>query len=248
MEAVLNSRLKNVTSVADRVADFQRDAELGFGFFTGAKSSAAFTEVSEASEGLLAIYNEFLSDFLITQQYAQYNLTESDSLLINISPASFYTPEGKIRYIVNYRDTTGLRVEDPTLLAELKSMTQQEVDRISQLAFMSAFKNYDQQVKALKDYYPEIKNNYRRNIDIMIKNKEVEAAIEKIPTSAAYEAYSKERKFVNVVPASDSYSEIKEQVESALLGLSAFKQIYGENFFGNLDSVHIEIIDQLTII
>jgi hypothetical protein len=173
-------------------------------------------------------------------------LSESDSLLINIDEASFYTPNEKLRYVVDYEDSSGLRVEDPTLLAELKIRAMQIVDRVGQLAFMDAFKNYEQQIAALNEYYPGIKNDYRRNIDVMIQTKEVEAAIEKLPSSAAFKAYLNEKTLCETIPVSDSYSEIKQQIESALLGLGTFKQVYGENFFGNLDSVHIEIINQLS--
>jgi hypothetical protein len=79
----------------------------------------------------------------------------------------------------------------------------------------------------------------------MIKSKELEAAIEELPESAAYDAYLKEKSYVQLVPMSDSYSAIKEEVESALISTGAFKQIYSDNFFGTLDTIHIEIINQM---
>ena len=51
--------------------------------------------------------------------------------------------------------------------------------------------------------------------------------------------------FATEIPVTDSYSEIKDQVESTLLSTGAFRQIYGDNFFGNLDTLHIEIIAHL---
>jgi hypothetical protein len=138
-----------------------------------------------------------------------------------------------------------VRVEDPTLLAELKSKAINEADRISQLPYMPAFENYQNKIEELKEYYPQIKAKYRRNIDIMIKTKEIESVLAKLPNSAVYDAYVKEKLYVQVIPVSDSYSEIKDQIESALISLGSFKQVYSDNFFGNLDSVHIELIDQL---
>jgi hypothetical protein len=245
MQDVNTSRLKNLTSVADRVADFQAEIKSGFDYFLSANNDKRFEKVTKASEELSAVYNKFLSDFFITQQFAQYNLSESDSLLINISNESFFTPNQRLRYIVNYNDSTGLRVEDPTLLAELKEKAEPAIENISQLSFMSAFKDYEQQIDSLKNYYPEVKKRYRRNIDIMIQTKEIEGALDKLTTSAAFDAYEKEKIFVQSVPKSDSYSEIKDDLESSLLGIGTFLQVYQENFFGNLDSVHIEIINQL---
>jgi hypothetical protein len=246
MNEVNSTELKNVTSVSDRVADFQRDANAGFAYFLSASTSSGFEQTNKASEDLSTVYNEFLTDFLITEQYAQYALPESDSLLINISEASFYTPTDHKRYIINFADSSGLRVEDPTLLEELKTKASQEAERISQLPFMDAFAVYQAKVQELKEYYPQIKKKYRRNIDIMIKTKEIDEVLERLPNSAVYDAYLKEKAFTEIVPESDSYSEIKDQIEASLISLGSFQQVYSENFFGNLDSTHIELIDQLT--
>lgn len=245
MNDVNSTKLKSLTSVADRVADFQRDASDGFSFFLNNNSGTYFNNVTTASEDLAAVYREFLSDFLITEEYSQYNLTESDSLLINISDNSFFTPRDHQRYIVTLDDSINLRVEDPTLLGELKAKAEAEASQLGQLPFMEAFANYQQQLDVLKDFYPEIKAKYRRNIDITIKTKEVEATVDEIPNSAAFDAYLKIKSFTENIPVTDSYSQIKDQVESTLLSTGAFRQIYGDNFFGNLDTLHIEIINHL---
>ncbi len=245
MNEVNSTKLKSLTSIADRVADFQRDADDGFSFFLNNNSGTSFNGVTAASEDLIAVYREFLSDFLITEEYSQYILTESDSLLINISENSFYTPRDHQRYIVTLDDSIYLRVEDPTLLEELKSKAEAEASQLVQLPFMEAFANYQQQLDAIRDYFPQIKAKYRRNIDITIKTKEVEATLDEIPSSAAFDAYLKSKSFTEKIPVTDSYSEIKDQVESTLLSTGAFRQIYGDNFFGNLDTLHIEIIAHL---
>jgi competence protein ComGC len=242
MSEVEGSRLKSLTSVADRVADFQRDASDGFSYFLTNLTGSSY---SEASEDLANVYREFLSDFLITEDYAQYTLGESDSLIINISERSFYTPRDHLQYIVSTADSAGIRVEDPTLLDELKSMTENSINNIKQLQFMTAFENYQNQIDSLRGFYPQVKAKYRRNIDVTIKTKEIEAILDEIPTSAAFDAYLKTKSYVDVVPQSDSYSEIKDEIESALLSMGAFRQIYKDSFFGNLDTVHIELIGQL---
>jgi len=242
MSDVEGSRLKSLTSVADRVADFQQDASEGFSYFLTNNAGSSY---SNASEDLASVYTEFLSDFLITEEYAQHKLSETDSLLIYISESSFYTPRGRLQYIVSVDDSTGIRIEDPTLLDDLKSMTENSVNSLKQMPFMAAFENYQDQIDSLMGFYPEIKAKYRRNIEVTIKTKEIEAVIEEIPTNAAFEAYLKSKSYVDHVPQSDSYSEIKDEVESALLSVGAFRQIYANNFFGNLDTVHVELIDQL---
>jgi len=242
MGEVEGSKLKAVTSVADRVADFQRDADDGFSYFM---SNVSGTSYSESSEDLANVYREFLSDFLITEEFALYALSEKDSLLINISERSFYTPRGQLQYIVSKSDTAGIRVEDPTLLTEIKSMSENSVNSLKQLAFMAAFENYQNQIDSLLGFYPEIKAKYRRNIEVTIKTKEIEAVLDEVPTGAAFSAYLKTKSYVDAIPQSNSYSEIKDKTESALVSTGAFIQIYKDSFFGNLDSVHVDLIDQL---
>jgi hypothetical protein len=220
MSDVEDSRLKSLTSVSDRVADFQRDASDGFSFF---QTNRTETSYSVASEDLASVYQEFLSDFLITEE----------------------SPRARLQYIFSKDEAAGIRVEDPTLLNELKSMTENSVNKLKQLAIIPAFENYQNEIDSLRGFYPEIKAKYRRNIEITIKTKEIEAVLEQIPTSAAYEAYLKTKSFVDVVPQSDSYSEIKDKIESTLISVGAFKQIYGDSFFGNLDTVHVELINEL---
>jgi hypothetical protein len=241
MGDVEGSRLKSVTSVADRVADFQTAVSSGFSYFLSGGTGA----YSEASSDLANVYTEFLSDFLITEEYAQYAMSETDSFLINISDRSFYTPRDQLRYIVSIDDSARLRVEDPTLLEEIKIMSDPVAIEISQLSFMDAFENYQNQVDSLRRFYPQIKTRYRRNIEVTIKTKEIEAVLEKLPTTAVFDAYYKTKSYADVVPQSDSYSEIKDQIESALINIGIFKQIYGDSFFGNLDSVHVELIGEL---
>jgi len=242
MGDVEGSKLKSVTSVADRVADFQRDAEDGFSYFLSNVSGSSY---SESSEDLANVYREFLSDFLITEEFAQYTLSEKDSLLINISERSFYTPRDRLQYIVNTEDSSGIRVEDPTLLTELKLMSENSVNSLKQLPFMAAFENYQNQIDSLLGFYPEIKAKYRRNIEVTIKTKEIEAVLDEVPTGAAFSAYLKIKSYVDAIPQSDSYSEIKDKTESALVSTGAFIQIYGDSFFGNLDSVHVDLIKEL---
>jgi hypothetical protein len=242
MGEVEGSKLKSVTSVADRVADFQRDADEGFSYFVSNVSGSSY---SESSEDLANVYQEFLSDFLVTEEYAQYTLSETDSLLINISDRSFYTPRDRLQYIVNKNDSAGIRVEDPTLLAELKVMSENSVNSLKQLPFMAAFENYQNEIDSLRGFYPEIKTKYRRNIEVTIKTKEIEAVLDEVPTGTAFSAYLKTKSYVDDIPQSDSYSEIKDKTESALLSTGAFIQIYGDSFFGNLDSVHVDLIREL---
>jgi len=157
MNAIEKSKLKSLTSVADRVADFQSDINDGLSYFLANKDENSFNVVVSFSEDLTGVYREFLTDFLVTEEYAQYALSETDSLIINISDNNFYTPRDHLPYVMSFDDSASLRIEDPTLLEELRTMASKEADQMSRLPFMSAFDNYQKNIDSLKSFYPQIK-------------------------------------------------------------------------------------------
>ena len=165
--------------------------------------------------------------------------------VINISERNFYTPRDHLQYVFSNNDSAGIRIEDPVLLDELKTQTLNSVNNLKQVPFFAAFENYQNKIDSLKTYYQVIRTNYRRNFDVTITAKEIDAIVEKIPTSGAFEAYLKMKSFVDVVPQSNSYSEIKDEIEASLISVGTFRQIYEDNFFGNLDTIHVELIDDL---
>jgi hypothetical protein len=191
------------------------------------------------------VYQNFLADFFITENYAQYSLTETDSLLLYLTDENFYTPISKKPYIITFQDTLGLTVEDPTLLEELKEKTLPQVSAIEELPILNAFSTYADDLDSLKTFYWDVRGNYRRNLDIRIKALEIDDELLKLKEGTAYDSYQKLKDFVEIVPMTNSFSEMKDQVENSLISLGIFKQIYTDNIFGNLDTAHVYILDDL---
>ena len=244
MNDVRASELRAVTSVSDRVEDFLGSINDGFNNLKKENINANIQKTGEAVAGFGSIYQKFLEDFLVTEKYAQYKLSETDSLLLNISEANFYTPQG-LEYNIETRDTLGVWVEDPTLLPELQEKVLPLVEEIRQMDFIKAYQAYDSNLDSLKHYYLEVKNAYRKNSEVFIKTKELDLEIENIKSSTAFDSYKKLQKFIDKVPNNKSFSEVKELVNDALVSVGSFKQIYGERIFGNLDSIHVKIINEL---
>jgi len=234
-------KLKSATTVADRVADFQGKIETGF-------SNATSSGVSDAqvkSQDLVAVYQEFLNDFIITQFYAQYRLSDTDSFLLALNEDNFVTPDDRIPYIVSLGDSLDIRVEDPTLLEELKNRSTPLSEIAGQLPFMTGFKEYSRTLDSLQTFYLEVKRTYRRNLDVTIKTKELDDLIPRIKDVGAFTAYNSLSAFAEIVPESDSYSEIQELIGEGLISSGSFIQIYKDNFFGRLDTLHLELLGHL---
>jgi hypothetical protein len=90
-----------------------------------------------------------------------------------------------------------------------------------------------------------VKRTYRRNLDITIKTKELDDLLSRIKEVGAFSAYSSYKSFIDLVPQSDSFSEIRDVSAEALIATGSFIQIYNDNFFGKLDTLHKELIGHL---
>jgi hypothetical protein len=245
---VVNSieKLKMQTTIADRVSDFQDEIATGFATILKLNKQSALNEARRAGEEINRVYQEFLSDFLVTEKYAQHRLSETDSLLLLLSDDNFYTPESKKPYLVSFDDSAGVTIEDPTLLSELRNRTNSSVQIIKELPFMSGYLSYMEQLDALQDFYLQVKTRYRRNLEVTIKTKELDEVISKIKDAPSLRAYTAFQDFVNIVPNSNSFTEIKDQIESALINTGIFKQIFQKHLFGQFDTLHVQIIDHLS--
>ena len=238
-------RLKQNTTVADRIADFMGKVSSGFSGLNSTKHSSAISDAQIKADDLGLVYQEFLGDFLVTQYYAQYKLTDTDSMLLALNEDNFTTPIDNLPYIIELGDSMDIRVEDPILLESLKNMAMAQVERGKQLPFMSAFAEYEMTLDSLQIYYMEVKRYYRRNLDVTIKTKELDDLLSRLKNVGAFSAFGSFKAFVDQVPQSDSYSGIKELSSEALIATGSFVQIYGDNFFGKLDTLHNELIGHL---
>jgi len=124
-------------------------------------------------------------------------------------------------------------------------MAVKETDLIKQVPILQAFSGYENELDSLQRFYMMVKKANRRNLDITIKTKELDDAINKMKEVLAFDSYTKLNSFVEEIPPTDSYSLIKDKTEDALVSVGSFLQIYENNIFGNLDTIHVQIIDHL---
>jgi len=245
MTEVNSTELKQRTAVADRVADFQQSISSGFRSLNQNNLSAEISDAQKASVQVDNVYKYFLSDYLTTEKFVQYRLTNVDSMLLNLSDQNFYTPLENKPYTFQFMDTLGLIVEDPTLLDEARDMALASVEEIKVLPFFETYNNYSNILDSLKAFSLEVKTKYRRNAEVHFKTKDVEALITDLKETSTMSSHENLYTFVAEVPSSNSFSDIKDMVENALVGVGLFKQIVETKIFGKLDTVHLELLGEL---
>jgi hypothetical protein len=237
--------LKQRTAVADRVADYQQAITTGFKNLNQNNISTEITNSQAASEQVNNVYEGFLSDYLTTEKYVQYSLTDVDSMLLNINEENFYTPREKKLYSFQFMDTLGFVVEDPTLLDELKDRAMTSVEEIKKLSFIETYKMYLNNLDSLHAFALEVKAKYRRNAEVHFKTKDIETLITELKSTSTLSSHENLYKFAFEVPTSNSYSEVKAMVENALLGVGVFEQIAESQIYGKLDTIHLELISEI---
>ena len=245
MLEVNSTELKHRTAVADRVADFQQAIESGFRNLNQSNMSTEISNSQNASVKVDSVYKYFLKDYLTTEKYVQYNLTDVDSMLLNINEQNFYTPLENKPYSYQFMDTLGLIVEDPTLLDDIRENALISVEEIKDLPFFETYKTYSNALDSLNAFAFEVKTKYRRNAEVHFKTKDIEALIMELKSTSTMSSHENLFKFASEVPSSNSFSEIKVMVENALLGLGLFKQIVETQIYGKLDTVHLELITEM---
>lgn len=242
-KAVDDTRIRENTSVSARIQVFvektnSTTSELGL-----LNKSSAISDAQTTTKNLENLYQTFLRDYIVTSRTAQYTLEVEDSMVLFISDKDFYCPVSKEPYKLSIApDSSDIKVESPILLEELRDMVKPIADKVSKMTFLNHYQTYLDTLQSIHKRGLAIKQELRRNIDITVKNKEIEEKINKYKNGSEYSAASNLREFVSMVYNSQSYSEIKESVENARNAIGIFEQVYGGNVFANIDSLNSGLI------
>jgi hypothetical protein len=240
--------IKENTSVADRIKNFKQKIDDAFAEMKSADKNSNISKAAEINNVLKGIYEEFLGKFFITSKKALYSLSVEDSLVIGLVEDNFYSPvllpsgEKQMYKIIISDDSSAVKVESPILLEDLRTKAAPVAEIVNKLTLLPRYEEYFDSLISIKNKSLAIKSQLRRNPDIFFKQKEVAALISKYNDISLYSAYSDLNKFTKDLPETQSYSKIKANIEIALSGSRMFKQAYQDNFFGNLDSLHIDLV------
>jgi len=245
-KAVQSSDISNHTTVPARIRNFAGKISDEFAEIAKANKSEDIKLAADLNSQLNQTYEQFLQNYIITSKQAQYTLSLQDSMILFISEENFYSPVSKEPYkIIIDKDSADVRIESPLLLEELREKVKPVADKIAQLDFLNNFIDYNDTLKAIQQKAKNIKNEIRRNIDITIKNKEIDEKVTKYVNGSEFNAVMNLREFVDVVNNSQSYSKLKESLETARNGVSILEQVYSQNLFDNIDSLNSSLIADL---
>ena len=246
VKRVNRSELVNVTSVGDRVKDFKHNVDKAFAKISKLAVEQELAKSRKNVEELDAIYNEFLKDYIITTNYAQFRLSEADSLVLHLTEENFYCPINKEMYIITIvDDSSSVRVESPVLLKELKEKAQKVAEKINALDLLPKYKAYLDTLESIRKKGQFIRKTLKRNTDIFIKYKEMEEVINRFNSIGVVVSYNDLNHFVDLAYNSLSYGEIKDNMENSLNAVRIFKQAYEEKVFGKLDTLHLSVLQEM---
>ena len=243
VKTVNRSDLVNITSVGDRIKDFKNAVDVAFENVKKTNPEKELEKCAEFNRKVEEIYNTFLGDFIITSKYALYKLSDSDSMILHLTEDNFFSPVTKEKYKLIFNDdSTDLKVESPILLNEVKEKASPIASEIKGLPFMNLFAAYSDTLEALKEKAYTIRKKIRKNTDVFIKYKEIEALVDEFNDISVYVAHHDCGLFAEKADSTESYSDLHTCTEKALNGIRIFKQAYSENIFGNLDSLHNDLL------
>ncbi len=239
---ILKSDLVNETSVADRMKDFRKDADESLNKMKAANFEEDVALADEISNRVDEKYQVFLGDFLITSKRALYRLADADSMVLHLTENNFFCPVtgGQVKIIIS-DDSTSIKIESPILTDELKEKLTPVVEETKNLALMSAFKSYIDNLDSINTKGYAIRKRLRKNTDIFIAYKEMEEIIKRFKEIIVVKSYTDLNTMIQTVPQSESFSELKEITKNSLAGIQVFNQAYTENTFGKLDTLHQDL-------
>lgn len=241
-------QLRVQTNIVYQLSDFQDKIN---GIFSNRKNYDFNTNVQLAESGkenIKQVYQEFLSDFLITENVAQFRLSDEDSLLINLSESNFYTPSGQKPYIITLMDSGAVSVEDPTLLPELQQKASVPIEKMNNLPFLAPIKSVFSVLDSILVLNDQVQKAYRRNTELSQHCIEI-----KFTTTLEINDLGEVKNFKNLIQALDalennnSFYGITKYLDMALVSIHQIDQRYQQNLF-RLDTVYTGLLAHITAV
>ncbi len=235
------------TSVSDRLKDFIKKVDDKINQVKEFNSLDNINSAIADTDRLNNLYQTFLADFLITSKFGMYRLSPEDSMVLYISEENLSCPVSGEGYVLMVApDSSDVKVESPLLVKEIKEKLMPLAEQISSLDFIPHYLEYKDSLDSILEKGKFIKSVIRRDLNITIKNKEIEEVNNKYYKGSEHTAADNLVKFVEAVRSSNSFSDLKQNIENARNAVGIFKQVYDGQVFANIDSLSRDIKDHLT--
>lgn len=251
-KAVEETEISSQTSVAARIKEFAGKVNNALSDIRQGNTTNDINTANASNQKFNDIYQVFINDFLVTSKPAQFRLSLEDSMVLYISEENFNSPISSEPYkLIITPDSSDIKIESPMLLDELREKVKPIADQVAALDFLPYYQTYLDTLNSIHQRGLEIKQELRRNIDITVKNKEIEEKIKKYMSGSEYTAAKELLNFSPVVYNTASYSELSTNIENARNAISIFDQVYSGNIFDNIDSLQADfskLIEEYNVI
>jgi hypothetical protein len=214
---IRNTDISKVSTVPDRLKKFIDQINANLQMLTSNFDTADKEALEVERQNLDELYKRYLSPefFMLTTGYSLTKLNETDSILISLAQEDFFCPDAQSVYIF---DTSGTRItiECPNLLDEFATKFREDVAPIQDLP---VYDQIDKLVKVIDSTKLVLDGNrglLRRNTDILLKIKELQAEFDQMKNVFFYRYVNEVGDFNELVENENRLSVLKPAIEDIL--------------------------------
>lgn len=209
--------IAKVSSVADRLAKFIDQINTNMQLLNTSNASKDGQTLEVEKQNLKELHQKFLSPefFILTKGASLTALSETDSIIINLTQNNFICPDSKQPYLI---DTMKARItiECPNLLDDIQKEFQACVEPIRDLPLYERITRLAGIIENTKIVLDENREELKRYTDVLLKIKELQAEFEEIKSIFFYRYANEVFEFVKLVDNEKKLSVLKPAIEDIL--------------------------------
>jgi competence protein ComGC len=206
-----------VSSVSDRLGKFIDQINTNLQLLNTSIASKDVQSLEVEKQNLKELHQKFLSPefFIITKSKSLTALSETDSIIINLSQNNFVCPDNKKPYIL---DTVKARItiECPNLLDDIQKEFQTCVKPIMDLPLYEGIREIDATLENTKTVLDKNREELKRYTDILLKIKELQAEFGDLKSVFFYKYAQDVNEFTQLVQSEKKLSVLRPAIENIL--------------------------------
>jgi hypothetical protein len=214
---IRNTDISKVSTVPDRLKKFIDQINTNIQMLTSNFDTADKEALEVERQNLDELYKKYLSPefFMLTTSYSLTKLNETDSVLISLTQQNFFCPDAQSPYII---DTTGIRIniECPNLLDEFAMKFNEDIAPIKDLVVYNQIDNLVNTIDSTKIILDQNRALLRRNTDILLKIKELQAEFDQMKNVFFYRYVKEVAEFIELAENEKQLSILKPAIEDIL--------------------------------
>lgn len=210
--------IKSVSSVGDRLKKFIDRISTSLDALNAAESGKDLEKITSENQNLTELHQKFLSPkfFILTKRYGLTQLSETDSILVNLTEAQFYCPDSKLPYIIDTTYNGQLTVESPNLLDEFHQKFLESVEPVRDLPVFEQIDQLDTVFEKTKKVLNKNKTLIRKNTDLLLNLKELVVEMDAISNVFFYKYAHELKDFIQLLDKEKKLSVLKPEIEDIL--------------------------------